>query len=312
LPRSDKISNLVVAMADVKPPISEAEDLDSFLAGLQSGGAVREITGWESGFPALTRALNGISPGLYLLVGPPGCGKSAFAKQLVDQVARRNSVPAVFFTFTEKKTDLRIRTLARLSGLETREIRRGAGYLLHTYGVSKHGSADPNEMSPGWEKLKLVAAEAKSWLDLIYIEECDQRTTLNDIEQRVREVRELKKSESLMAVIDDSQRLGDANSSFEARLPLIAESLQAMAMRLDLPILATWPDLHPADASQHWAERTAGANVVMVMREDAERKPPSGSQHAIALHVVKNRGGEKAVLHFDFSPASAKFIEAAD
>ena len=299
-------------MADVKPPISEAEELDSFLAGLEGGGKVREIAGWESGFAALNRVLNGISPGLYLLAGPPGCGKSAFAKQLLDQIARRNSVPAIFFAFSERKSDFRIRTLARLSGLESRDIRRGAGYLLHSYGVSKHQSADPNEMAPGWEKLKLVAEEARSWLDLIYIEECDERTTLNDIEQSVREVRELKKSESLMAVIDDSQRLGDTGLSLDARLPLVAERLEDLAMRLDIPVLATWPDLEPAQAPQHWAERTAGANVVMVMREDAERKPLSGSQHAIALHVVKNRGGEKAVLRFDFSPASAKFIEAAD
>jgi replicative DNA helicase len=300
-------------MAEKKPPISEGEELDSFLAGLESGGKVREIAGWETGFASLSRVLNGISPGLYLLIGPPACGKSAFAKQLLDQIARRNSVPAIFFAFSERKTDLRIRTLARLSGLESRDIRRGAGYLLHSYGVSKHQSADPNEMAPSWEKLKLVAEEAKSWLDLIYIEECDERTTLNDIEQRARKTRELKKSESLMAVIDDSQRLGDANSSFEARLPLVAESLQALAMRLDLPILATWPDLHPADAPQHWAERTAGGNVVMVMREDAERnKQVSEPSRALALHIVKNRGGEKATLRFDFSPASAKFTEAAD
>jgi replicative DNA helicase len=298
-------------MADVKPPISEAEELDSFLAGLESGGKVREIAGWESGFAALNRVLNGISPGLYLLAGPPGCGKSAFAKQLLDQIARRNSVPAIFFAFSERKTDLRIRTLARLSGLESREIRRGAGHLLHAYGVPKQQISDSKEMAPGWEKLKLVAEEAKSWLDLIYIEECDERTTLNDIEQRVREVRELKKSESLVAVIDDSQRLGDANSSFEARLPLVAESLQALAMRLDLPILATWPDLHPADAPQHWAERTAGGNVVMVMHEDAGRKH-SDSTRALALHVVKNRAGEKATLRYDFSATLAKFTEAID
>lgn len=298
-------------MADVKPPISEAEELDSFLAGLQSGGAVKEIAGWESGFAALSRALNGISPGLYLLAGPPGCGKSAFAKQLLDQIARRNSVPAIFFAFSERKSDLRVRTLARLSGLETREIGRGAGYLLHSYGVSKHQSADPNEMSLGWEKLKLVAEEAKGWLNLIYLEECDERTTLSDIEQRVREVRTLKKSESVMVAIDDSQRLGDANSSFEARLPLVAESLQALAMRLDLPILATWPELEPAQAPQRWAERTAGANVVMVMREDAGRKHPD-STRALALHVVKNRAGEKATLRYDFSATLAKFTEAID
>jgi replicative DNA helicase len=298
-------------MTGKEGPVSEAEELDSFLAELQRNNEIKEIAGWESGFAALSRALNGISPGLYLLAGPPGCGKSAFAKQLLDQIARRNSVPAIFFAFSERKSDLRVRTLARLSGLETREIGRGAGYLLHSYGVSKHQSADPNEMSLGWEKLKLVAEEAKGWLNLIYLEECDERTTLSDIEQRVREVRTLKKSESVMVAIDDSQRLGDANSSFEARLPLVAESLQALAMRLDLPILATWPELEPAQAPQRWAERTAGANVVMVMREDAGRKHPD-STRALALHVVKNRAGEKATLRYDFSATLAKFTEAID
>jgi replicative DNA helicase len=300
-------------MADVKPPISEAEELDSFLAGLESGGKVREIAGWESGFAALNRVLNGISPGLYLLAGPPGCGKSAFAKQLLDQIARRNSVPAIFFAFSERKTDLRIRTLARLSGLESREILRGAGHLLHAYGVPKQQISDSKEMAPGWEKLKLVAEEAKGWLDLVYISECDTRTTLNDIEQRIQEVKRLQNSQQVMVIIDDSERLGDPSLSLDARLPLVAERLEDLAMRLDIPVLATWPDLEPAQAPQHWAGRTAAANVVMVMREDAERnKQVSEPSRALALHVVKNRGGEKAVLRFDFSPASAKFIEAAD
>jgi replicative DNA helicase len=103
-------------MTDTGRPVSEAEELDSFLAALEGGGAIKDIAGWETGFAALSRALNGISPGLHLLIGPTLCGKSAFAKQLIDQMARQNSVPALFFAFGEKKNDLRLRTLARLSG----------------------------------------------------------------------------------------------------------------------------------------------------------------------------------------------------
>ena len=37
-------------MTDKERPISEAEEVDLFLAELESGGEVREIAGWESGF----------------------------------------------------------------------------------------------------------------------------------------------------------------------------------------------------------------------------------------------------------------------
>lgn len=299
-------------MTEKEPPISEAEELDSFLSELERGGAVKEIAGWEMGFASLSRALNGISPGLYLLVGPPACGKSAFAKQLLDQIALRNSVPALFFAFAEKKDDVRIRTLARLSGLETRDIRRGAGYLLHAYGAPKRQSDDPEQLPVSWEKLRATAEQAKSWLDMVYLFECNERTTLNDVARRISEVRELKKSHNLMAAIDDCQRLGDIGTALDTRLPLVVERLHDFSMRLDLPIFATWPDLEPAQAPQRWAEEIAGADVIMVMREDTgQAKPLSEPKRAIALHILKNRGGEKASLHFEFSPALSQFTEAA-
>jgi hypothetical protein len=155
------MSNLL-CHGEKKRPISEAEELDSFLAGLERGGEVKDLAGWKTGFASLDRALNGVSPGLYLLIGPPACGKTAFAKQLLDQAARENSAPALFFTLNETKADLRIRTLARLSGLETRDIR------------------------------------------------CGETTTAGDVEQRVHEVRELKKSERILVVIKNPTRKSGA------------------------------------------------------------------------------------------------------
>src|SRR4029077_20716051 len=52
-----------------------------------------------------------------------------------------------FFSFTESKKELRIKTLSRLSGIESREIRRGSPYLLHWYGVPKR-TADAEELPP--------------------------------------------------------------------------------------------------------------------------------------------------------------------
>ncbi|MBI4490169.1 MAG: hypothetical protein HY694_13890 [Deltaproteobacteria bacterium] len=304
-------------MAGKQPPRSEREELDSFFTELESRTEVREIAGWESGFPNLSRSLNGILPGLYLLVGPPSCGKTAFAKQLCDQIALHNSVPVIFFTFAETKKDLRIRTLARLSGLESREIRRGSSFLLHWYGTPKRRGTDPERMSPSWEKLKRVAEEAGNWFDLLYLFEGNQKTNLTEIEEEIRRVKEIKGAKQAMVVIDDSQRLGRCDLPLDARLPLVTEELQGLAVHLQVPLLATWPDLRGEGYShgsspQEWAERVASADVVLVMENDAERtKKLTEPNRAIALHIVKNRGGEKGVVSSDFSPPFSKFTEVA-
>ncbi len=126
-------------------------------------------------------------------------------------------------------------------------------------------------------------------------------------------IKEIKKSEQVMVVIDDSQRLGSSDRPFDQRLPLVTEMLQGLAVNLQVPILATWPDLKREGSGsepQAWAERIAGAQAVLVMEEDVDRtKKLTEPNRAINLHIVKNRGGEKGTLAFDFMPAFSKFAE---
>ncbi len=280
------------------------------LAELEGAGEVKEIAGLECGFSGLSRALNGIRPGLYLLVGTPSCGKTAFARQLCDQTASHNSIPAIFFSFTESKRDLRLRTLARLSGVEGGEILRGSSFLLHRYGVPKKRGYTPEQMPPSWEKVREVAEEAKSWLDLIYLCEVIGKADVKEIETRIRAVQKAKASERVMVVVDDSQRLGPSDLALDSRLPFVTERLQGLAADLKLPLLATWPDLAREGPPQEWAERVVGADVILVMEEDPERsKKLTEPNRAIDLHIVKNRGGERGKLSFDFMPAFSKFVE---
>ena len=296
-----------------KPQLeSEGVVLDAVLNELQKERAVKEISGWESGFANLSRAFDGIRPGLYLLVGAPAIGKTSFARQLLDQVALQNRVPGIFFSFAETKKELRIRTLARLSGLDQREIRRGSAYLLHWYGVPRLASGDTAELPPSWEKLKRAEEEARSWLDLIYLVECQRDTTVNKIEAQIAELRAQTGSERMMIVVDDCQRLGNTERALDTRLSIIAEQLQQTAMSLNVPLLAIWPNLDASGSTpaQAWSEKVASADVVLVMEKDSERcKKLTEPNQAIALHIVKNRGGEKGKLGYDFYPAFSKFSE---
>src|SRR5919106_4380223 len=243
---------------------SEGEQLDALLADLQREHDIKEISGWESGFPSLSRALNGIIPGLYWLIGPPACGKTSLSKQLLDQVVQHNSVPGIFFSFTEKKKELRIRTLSRLSGLENREIRRGSAYLLHWYGVPKARYTEVEQVPASWEKLKRSADDARVWLDRIYLVECSREAGLPQIEEQIREVRSIKQTDRVMVVIDDCQRLGDRKHTLIDRLAMVTEQLQAAAVSLKIPILAAWPHWLEDRGSlpQVWSERAPSADVI--------------------------------------------------
>jgi replicative DNA helicase len=299
------------SMAEKQPLQSEGEELDALLDELQAERIVKEISGWESGFANLSHALDGILPGFYLLIGPPACGKTSFAKQLLDHVAMHNEVPVIFFSFAERKKELRIKTLARLSGLESREIRRGSAYLLHWYGVPKRAGADASQLPPSWEKLRRSAEEAKQWLDLTYIVECDRRKTLQQIEDQIDAVKRVTGRNQIMAVIDDAQYLGDRDRPSADRLSIVAEQLQITAVHINIPIIAVWSDLqNTRDASPHvWADR-AEADVILVMEPDAQRSTKlTQPNQAITLHVVKNRGGERGALAFDFSPPFSRFDE---
>ena len=296
------------------PLQSEGAQLESFLAELENEHAVKDISGWETGFANLSRALDGILPGLYLLIGPPASGRTSLAKQLLDQVVMHNSVPGVFFSLSEITKELRIKTLARLSGLESREIRRGSAYLLHWYGMPKAHHRDAEQLPPSWEKLKQSAKNAKSWFDLTYILECEPDTNLQELQKCIGEFRAATNTEKTFVVVDDCQHLGQRDQALANRLLTATDELQQLAVNLKIPIFAIWPTLGTSAESQPqaWAEKVASPDVILVLEKDQERtKKLTEPNEAITLHIVKNRGGEKGKLAFDFYPAFSKFVEAA-
>ena len=196
--------------------------------------------------------------------------------------------------------------------MDSREIRRGGAYLLHWYGVPRLRGNEPSEISPSWEKLKRAAEHARSWLDSIYLVDARANPTVAAIAEQIDEIKTIKKSSQLIAVIDDCQRFGEMNQSLDVRLPIVVEQLQRLAINLQLPLLAIWPDLSgDVKTEPHaWAERVASADVIMVLENDSARaKQRTEPNQPVTLQIVKNRGGEKAKLAFDFYPAFAKFVE---
>ena len=169
-------------------------------------------------------------------------------------------------------------------------------------------------LPPSWDKLKKAAEEAKTWLDLIYLIECGRDIDLRRIEDQIREVESIKGTDRVMVVIDDCQRLGSIEQKLTDRVALVVDELQRAAVSLQIPILAVCPDLREDRSSlpQMWSDRAPSADVILVMEIDLERtKKLIEPNRALTLHIIKNRGGEKGTLAFEFVPAFSKFTEVA-
>jgi replicative DNA helicase len=306
------MTKLSKSMVETKRPVSEAEALDDLLNELQREHQVREIAGWDTGFATLNGALDGIFPGLYLLIGSPGCGKTSFAKQLLDRVAMRNEAAGIFISFAESKKEIRIKTLARLSGIENKEIRRGSAYLLHWYGVPRLGGSETEQLSPSWERVRLAAENARSWLESVFLLECFTEKTLEVLESEIQEIRAVVNKPNTLVVIDDCQRLGISDQPIQTRLTMLIQQLQVLAKKLNMSLLAVWPDLKTdgKDMPQMWADGAPGVDVVMVMEPNSDRtKKLTPPARGVNLHIVKNRGGDRGTLLFDFEPAFCRFTE---
>ncbi|HEX5604929.1 MAG TPA: hypothetical protein VFY96_00345, partial [Candidatus Binatia bacterium] len=132
------------------------------------------------------------------------------------------------------------------------------------------------------------------------------------IEAQIADLRTHSQTEQMMIVIDDCQRLKGVDHAWDTRLQIIAEELQQTARKFNLPVLAVWPDLASGSGAlaQSWSEKAASPDVVLVMDRDATRTNAMNElRQAIILHLVKNRGGEKGRLAYDFATAFAAFTE---
>jgi len=80
----------------------------------------RVFLGLDCGFNHLNEVLNGLGTGVYILAGAPSCGKTTLAKNIADHVAEAEKVPVLFYSFEQSAEELRIKSLARLSLVDSR------------------------------------------------------------------------------------------------------------------------------------------------------------------------------------------------
>jgi replicative DNA helicase len=309
-----QVLNFMTVHAEVKKIIRSfpveavaAEDFLDILNARRADG--RELLGLDCGFGHLNEVLNGLPDGVIILAGAPSCGKTTLAKQIADTVAEVEKVPVLFYSFEQSAEELRIKSLARLSSVDSRRIWKG-----------RAGDMD-------WKKVEAAAEAYRQgpgpYLTVI---EAGRKDTVEAIRAAALMAQRKAGGGRVLLVLDYLQIIPAGNESPDAlreRIDANLSELRRLSRDLKSPVLvvstmnrdAYRKNERPTMAALKESggiEYSADA-VVCLWRDKGEsetltRDLPIKTDR-IEAHVLKNRNGELSKVKLNFTKAWALFSD---
>ncbi|MBP9042893.1 MAG: replicative DNA helicase [Spirochaetes bacterium] len=254
------------------------------------------VTGVPSGFIDLDETLTGFhSSELIIVAARPGMGKTAFALNIMNNVAIRSNIPVLFFSLEMPATQLGMRMLCIESMIDSQRVR--TGHIDHD------------------ELRKLTSIAAKLSKAPIYI---DDSPSANILEIRAK-ARRLAQKVPLGLIIVDYLQLITSLSKVERHLQIaeISRLLKQLARELGIPVIAlsqlsravesrsdqipTLADLRESGAIEQ------DADVVMFIYREEKVKKETEKKGIATIIVAKQRSGPIGDIDLRFWDKYTKF-----
>ena len=302
-------------------PTAERSKPDSIAAYMDGGQFGAELTAYSSrsstptGFAELDRmTAGGLYPGLYVIGGLPGAGKTTFCAQLADQISAAGR-DVLFFSLEMSRLEMLTKSLARLcaqkhgtaDALTALAIRcgRGAGFV-------REAAAEYRRTAAG--RLSIIESEATTaaaiceyvrgyiaanqsapiviidYLQLLAAGETSKQTAKEAIDKAIRELKLLSRREQITVIAISS--LNRDNYSKSLALDALKES----------------------GAVEYSADVVAGLQFrIMNSKPTAQRleEAKQANPRELELKVIKNRFGRLFGAEFDYFPHCDLFREPA-
>ena len=269
----------------------------------------KKWSGLDCGFDHLNEILNGLTEGVFILAGAPSCGKTTLAKQIADHVAEVEKVPVLFYSFEQSAEELRIKSLARLSSVDSRRIWKGRTVDIEWKEVEK--SAEDYRQGPG-PYLTVIEAGRKDTVEAIRAAAVMAKRKAGD--------------KRVLLVLDYLQIIPagkDAPDALREKIDWNLSELRRLSRDMKSPVLVVSsmnraaydgnkPPTMAALKESGGIEYSADA-VVCLWRDKKEseiitRDLPMKTDR-IEAHVLKNRNGELAKVKLNFTKAWALFSD---
>jgi len=250
-----------------------------------------------AGFKKLDDTLGGLEPGrLYVVAGRAGMGKSSLGMQLAMNVAIQGHL-ALVFNLEMKPKEVARRLLSIASGVEGKTI--------------KNANATDDQLARMTRKsndLSKLAIEFPRSIDMT-------------IEQ-VRRVSRGRVRAGLRVVVVDYLQLiktTDKLDNREQQVATVSRGLKAMALELDIPVIAMAQLNREADKRGNQRPnlsdlRESGAieqdaDVVMLLYRDEYYNANTPTPNMCEVIVAKNRDGETGVIKMGFHGQYTRFSD---
>jgi replicative DNA helicase len=247
------------------------------------------------GLPRLDAELGGVlEPGVHILHGSPGSGKSAFALQ----AAASCGCACLFLTVEMRPLELLRRLTARVTGTFLGRLKSG-------------------ELDPATSLAK--AKEAARAAPLLTF--ADGTTAFAPTEWLRRAVEVVRgDGPHVLVVVDSVHAWADSQQSDldeYTRLGLAIAALRTVARQLGVPVLGV-AERNRASMTKGGLSASAGsrkfefsAESVLDLATDTEKGPDAAGEMAVVLKIAKNRNGSPGrTLNLRFNGALQKFTEA--
>ena len=308
---SRKVFDLATEKKLIREYPVEAEAAEGFLDALNARRRDgRNYLGLDCGFDHLNEVLNGLTEGVIILAGAPSCGKTTLAKQIADTVAVTEKVPVLFFSFEQSAEELRIKSLSRLSSVDSRRIWKGRSADAEWSEVEK--AAEDYRRGPG-PYLTVIEAGRKDTVEAIRAAALMAKRRAGD--------------KPVLLILDYLQIIPagkDAPDALRERIDwnlselrrlsrdlksavLIVSSMNRAAYDMNKP--PTMAALKESGGIEYsadvviclWRDKTGSKSLT----KDFDRRKTD----RVEAHVLKNRNGELAKVKLNFTKAWALFTD---
>jgi replicative DNA helicase len=264
----------------------------------------KPVLGLLTGIRKLDEILGGLNGGLYFLGGPPGVGKTSFALQVANVVAK--DTPVIYVTFENSAENLTLKAVCERAGISTQDVLRGVADMQHLAAVATEWARDV--------AYRLAFIEGTAAL------------SVSDLRARAVELMSQHKIGRCLIIVDYLQLWGKGAIAYRgldtarSRVETLGAELRELAMSLKSPLLAISSQNRQQGSYGDGTGRTSldslkesgdleymcDAALFLVGSTKRTATPPA---RALDLDVKKYRDGDTGIVHLIFRPDISRFRE---